>query len=281
MILDDFAIDQREAFCLDLARSAGVLALNGFVQQAGQPIGMKGPQDYLTETDGAVEHLVRARIAEAFPGDGFLGEETGGTPGDIAWVVDPIDGTANFARAIPHFCISIAFVANGQVQLGAILNPATDELYFARKGKGATRNGQIVRVSPTTDLTATSFELGWSNRVPLACYVNALTALFEAGSNVRRSGSGAMALAFVADGRTDGYAELHMNSWDCLAGLLLVREAGGVTGPFLSLDGLTRGAPVLAAAPGVAAVLSAATGIPLLGNDDLLAPAGLMTLRTA
>jgi len=281
MILDDLAIDQREAFCRDLARTAGQLALDGFVRQAGQPIGMKGPQDYLTETDGAVEHHIRARIAATFPHDGFLGEETGGTPGDIAWVVDPIDGTANFARAIPHFCISIAFVANGQVQLGAILNPATDELYFARKGKGATRNGQPLQVAPTTDLTATSFELGWSNRVPLARYIAAQTALFEAGSNVRRSGSGAMALAYVADGRTDGYAELHMNSWDCLAGLLLVREAGGVTGPFLSLGGLMDGAPVLAASPAVAAVLSAATGIPILGNDDLLAPAELITLRTA
>jgi myo-inositol-1(or 4)-monophosphatase len=281
MILDDFAIDQREVFCRDMARTAGTLALDGFVRQAGQPIGMKGPQDYLTETDGAVEHHIRARIAAAFPGDSFLGEETGGTAGETTWVVDPIDGTANFARAIPHFCVSIAFVANGQVQLGAILNPATDELYFARKGKGASRNGQVLCVSPTTDLTATSFELGWSNRVPLARYIAAQTALFEAGSNVRRSGSGAMALAYVADGRTDGYAELHMNSWDCLAGLLLVREAGGVTGPFLSLGGLMNGAPVLAASPAVAATLSAATGIPLLGNDDLLAPADMMTLRTA
>lgn len=271
MILDDQAIDQREALCRDLVRSAGKLALDGFARQGGQPIGMKGPQDFLTETDGVVERHIRARIAAAFPDDGFLGEETGGTPGDIAWVVDPIDGTANFARRIPHFCISIAFVANGQVQLGAILNPATEELYFARKGRGASRNGQPLKVSTTTDLAATSFELGWSNQVPLDRYVQVLTALFAAGSNVRRGGSGALALAYVADGRTDGYAELYMNSWDCLAGLLLVREAGGITGPFLSLGGLVDGAPVLAASPGVAAVLSAATGIALLDGDDLLA----------
>jgi myo-inositol-1(or 4)-monophosphatase len=286
MILDDLAIDQREAFCLDLARSAATLALDGFERQAGQPVGMKGPQDYLTETDGAVERHVRARIAEAFPTDGFLGEETGGTPGSIAWVVDPIDGTANFARAIPHFCISIAFVANGEVQLGAILNPAMDELYFARKGRGASRNGRPIHVSATTELQATSFELGWSNRVPLARYIAALTALFEAGSNVRRGASGAMALAYVADGRSDGYAELHMNSWDCLAGLLLVREAGGVTGPFLCLGGLTEGGAVLAASPAVASALAAATGIPLLTAPDTLPTPTLTTptltsLRTA
>ncbi|MDZ4312951.1 MAG: inositol monophosphatase [Cypionkella sp.] len=281
MILDELAIDQREAFCLDLARSAAILALDGFERQAGQPIGMKGPQDYLTETDGAVERHVRARIAKAFPSDGFLGEETGGTPGDIAWVVDPIDGTANFARSIPHFCISIAFVTSGEVQLGAILNPATDELYFARKGRGATRNGKAIHVAPTTDLQATSFELGWSNRVPLSRYIQSLTALFEAGSNVRRSASGAMALAYVADGRTDGYAELHMNSWDCLAGLLLVREAGGVTCAFLSLGGLIDGAPVLAASPAVAAVLATATGIPIFPGADILPAPTLTTLRTA
>ena len=98
---------------------------------------------------------------------------------------------------------------------------------------------------------------------------------------MRRRGSGATALAYVADGRTDGLAELHMNSWDCLAGLLLVYDAGGVTGPFLPPGGLINGAPVLAASPTVAAALFAATGMPILGNDDLLAPAALMTLRTA
>jgi len=186
-------------------------------------------------------------------------------------VVDPIDGTANFARAIPHFCVSIAFVANDEVQLGAIVNPVLDEVYFARLGNGATLNGQAIHVSATHDITATSFEMGWSNRRPLARYIGAVNALYEAGSNVRRGACGALGLAYVADGRSDGYAELHMNSWDCLAGLLLVREAGGVTGPFLSLGGLLAGAPVLAATPAVAGALSEATGIPLLAGPDLLA----------
>lgn len=264
MTLDDAALSLRESFCLDLVRSAAALALEGFVRQGGQGFQMKGPQDYLTETDGAVESHIRARIAEAFPEDGFLGEETGGAPGDLAWVVDPIDGTANFARAIPHFCISIAFVAGGEVLLGAIVNPALDEVYFARKGQGAWRNGQPIRVAETHDIQAASFELGWSRRVPQGRYLATLTALLDAGSNVRRGASGALALAYVADGRSDGYAELHMNSWDCLAGLLLVSEAGGMVGPFLSLGGLIDGAPVLAAAPGVAQVLSLASGIPLL-----------------
>ena len=281
MILDSEAIALREAFLSDLVQSASRIALEGFHRQAGQPVGMKGPQDYLTETDGKVEAHVKSRIAEAFPEDGFLGEETGGEPGVNAWVVDPIDGTANFARVIPHFCIAIAFVANGQVQLGAIVNPVLEETYSARLGQGAWKNGSRIRVSETTEITATSFELGWSNRRPTADYIAAVNGLLGAGANVRRGACGALGLAYVADGRSDGYAELHMNSWDCLAGLLLVREAGGVTGPFLSLGGLTEGAAVLAAAPGVASTLSATTGIPLLTGDDLRSEAAENILRTA
>jgi myo-inositol-1(or 4)-monophosphatase len=281
MSIDDGAIDRREAFLHDLVHEAADLARAGFARQTGQAISMKGPQDYLTETDGQVEDHLRARISDAFPEDGFLGEEGGGEPGRQAWVVDPIDGTANFARAIPHFCVAIAFIADGEVQLGAIVNPVLDEVYFARLGRGATLNGKPIHVSATTDITATSFEMGWSNRRPLSRYIGALNALYEAGSNVRRGACGALGLAYVADGRSDGYAELHMNSWDCLAGLLLVREAGGVTGPFLSLGGLTAGAAVLAAAPGGAATLSEATGIPLLAGPDLLAAAEEEHRRTA
>ena len=270
MTLDTAGLDRREDFLKALLPGVAALALEGFHRQSGQPIGLKGAQDFLTETDGQVEAHIREAIATAFPEDGFLGEETGGTPGSQAWVVDPIDGTANFARSIPHFCISIAFVANGEVQLGAIVNPVLTETFLARLGHGATKNDAPIRVSETAEIGATTFELGWSKRRPLQDYTDALTKLYEAGSNVRRGACGALGLAYVADGRSDGYAELHMNSWDCLAGLLLVREAGGVTGPFLSLGGLTEGGAVLAAAPGVAAVISEATGIPLQSGADIL-----------
>ncbi len=271
MQLSTTELDRREAFCRELAYDAARLALDGFQRQMGQPVGMKGPQDYLTETDGEVERHIRDRIAATFPHDAFLGEETGadaaaGAKGAVVWVVDPIDGTANFARAIPHFCVSISLVANDEIQIGAIVNPATDDLFFARMGRGATLNGHTVRVAATDDIRAASFELGWSPRIPAARYIGALSALLEAGSNVRRGASGALALAYVACGRSDGYAELHMNSWDCLAGLLLVQEAGGIVGPFLSRGGLFDGAPVLAAVPALAGVLSQSTGIPILSG---------------
>ena len=254
-------LDARAAFCRELALSAGRVALDGFDRAAG--FRMKGPQDFLTETDAAVERHVKRAIAETFPDDAFLGEETGGSAGRDTWVVDPIDGTANFARGVPHFCVSIAFVRDGATEIGAICNPALGELHFARRGAGATRNGAALRVAPTRDFASACVELGWSTRVPNARYVAALAALLDKGANVRRGGSGALALAWVADGRSDGYAEVHMNAWDCLAGLLLVAEAGGRVGPFLDLGGLADGGPVIAAAPGIAEGFAAATGLAL------------------
>lgn len=257
-------LDARASFCRDLVRSAGAVALAGFGRRDETQITLKGLQDFLTETDAAVERHIKARLLDAFPGDGFLGEETGGvTDTELVWVVDPIDGTANFARDIPHFCIAVALVAGGETVIGAIYNPVLNELYFARRGQGATRNDAPITVAGTTRAEAACVELGWSTRIATADYLSAIGAMLEHGANVRRGASGALALAYVADGRSDGYAELHMNPWDCLAGLLLVEEAGGVVAPFLSRGGLANGGAVLAATPAIAASLSAATGIAL------------------
>jgi myo-inositol-1(or 4)-monophosphatase len=232
----------------------------------GAVLAIKGPQDFLTETDGRVEAHIRGALAAAFPGDGFLGEESGGEAATRIWVVDPIDGTANFTRGIPHFCTSIAFMDRGVVEIGGIANPASGEVYFARRGRGATRDGKAIHVAATDLFDRASVEFGWSPRLPNSIYVERLAAILATGANVRRSGSGALALAYVADGRQDAYVELHINAWDCLAGLLLVREAGGLVNDFLAGDGLMRGNPVLAAAPGIADGISRATGIQLAGN---------------
>ena len=260
-------LDARDRLCRSLLASAGEIAMRGYAKLGGgSSFTMKGPQDFLTETDGEVEAHIRKSIAAAFPDDGFLGEESGGRPSERMWVVDPIDGTANFMRGIPHFCTSIAFVDNGRAEIGGIANPASGEVYFARRGQGASRDGRPIGVSATDAFDRCIIEFGWSSRVPNQVYLEKLAAVWALGVNVRRSGSGALGLACVADGRSDGYAELHINSWDCLAGLLLVEEAGGVCNDFLAGGGLTAGNPVLAAAPGVAAGLSRATGIPLSGR---------------
>ncbi|CDN58166.1 Extragenic supressor protein SuhB (plasmid) [Neorhizobium galegae bv. officinalis bv. officinalis str. HAMBI 1141] len=253
----------RALLCKDVIKAAGALVLKGFQDNTGRATSMKGPQDFLTETDAASEALIRSTISEHFPVDGFLGEEGGGKVTDRLWVVDPIDGTANFARGIPHFCISIAYVENYDWKIGAIYNPAQDELYFACRGAGATLNEKQISVSATRSFDSASVELGWSGRVPNEIYIRTIGELLALGTNVRRTGSGAMALAYVADGRSDAYVELHMNSWDCAAGLLLVEEAGGAVCPFMEIGTLAEGGPVLASTRAIAVGVSQASRIPL------------------
>ncbi|HEV7317900.1 MAG TPA: inositol monophosphatase [Ensifer sp.] len=257
----------RALLCQDVIRSAGILVLDGFRQSRQRGFSMKGPQDFLTETDAASEAHIRQAIAEHFPQDAFLGEEGGGTIAERVWVVDPVDGTANFARGIPHFCISITYVEEGRAEIGAIYNPAQDELYFCRRGAGATLNDKAIKVSPTATFDAASVEMGWSRRVPDGVFLDTMRQMLEKGANVRRGASGALALAYVADGRSDAYVELHMNAWDCLAGLLLVAEAGGIVCPFMEIGDLRDGGPVLASTPAIARGVSDASGIPIESRE--------------
>lgn len=245
-----------------VAREASALALEAFRNRAvSPPLAFKGPQDYVTETDKAVEALIRDRLLAAFPGDGFIGEENGGEEAESVWVVDPIDGTANFARGIPHFCVSIGFLREGRPELGVICQPVTGELYAARRGAGATRDGRPIRVSGRGEIAQAMVEAGWSNRRPPSDYVALVSRLLEAGCQVRRGGSGALGLAYVADGRIEAYCELHINAWDVLAGLVLIAEAGGWTNDFLAGGGLRRGNPVLGCTPELAPVLRPLVGL--------------------
>jgi myo-inositol-1(or 4)-monophosphatase len=244
-----------------IAAEAGALARRLFKARRPGSFSLKGTHDYLTEADGEVERLIASRIATAFPDDAFLGEEGGGSFGARTWVVDPIDGTANFARGIPHFCTSIALVEDGTVAIGVIYDPIIEELFAARRGHGALLNGEPIRVSTATDPRQADIELGWSPRRPMDEYITMMSRVVATGAGISRAGSGALALAYVAAGRRDGYAELHINAWDALAGLLLVEEAGGWVNDFLAGDGLRRGNPLLACSPGLKDALQAATGI--------------------
>ncbi|SDI54975.1 myo-inositol-1(or 4)-monophosphatase [Alloyangia pacifica] len=254
----------REVFLEEVLRSAGRIVKRGFENRTSASWAMKGPQDYLTEVDAASERHIRETILARYPGDSVFGEEDGGEIGARCWVVDPIDGTANFARGLPHFCISIGYVVDRRPVLGGIYNPITEEIYLAREGHGATLNGKALSVSAAHDAQSATVEMGWSTRVPQSEYLSVMTALLDRGFNVRRCGSGALALAQVADGRSDAYVELHMNSWDCVAGLLLVAEAGGAVCPYLSAGDLRTGGRILASAPGIAEVLSVDSGTALI-----------------
>ncbi|MFI5012820.1 MAG: inositol monophosphatase family protein [Hyphomicrobiales bacterium] len=253
--------DPRLLCAQGLAREAGKLMRRRFEDQSSFKLSFKGHQDYLTEVDGEVEAFVVTRLAELFPGDTFIGEEGGREASDSVWVIDPIDGTANFARGIPHFCISIAHLKDGKLNIGAIYDPMQDEMFAAARGGGATLDGVPMKVSGTADIRSATLEIGWNNRSGVPGFIALLQRVMGLGAGMIRAGSGALGMAYVAAGRLDGYLEQHINAWDVLAGLLLVQESGGYVSDFLGGDGLAKGNPVLACTPELRRVLVEASGI--------------------
>jgi myo-inositol-1(or 4)-monophosphatase len=246
------------------ATEAAALALRMRPPPGAAHATLKGAQDWLTEADGAVEHLLSERLAQAFPADGFQGEETGrARSGSLRWVVDPIDGTANFMRGGKRFCVSLGCLEGDQPMIGVIVAPALEETYAACRGGGATLNGTPIRVAETTELDRATVELGWSRRRPRESFLALVDRIIASGAMPRLNGSGALGLADVAAGRTDAYVELHINLWDVAAALTILAEAGATVSPFMAGNGATVGNPILAVAPGIATALSAATSIAL------------------
>lgn len=257
-------IAARAELARSIAGDAAALAMTYWRRAEALDIRAKGPRDYVTAADTSVEKLIRGQIAAAFPGDGFLGEESGGTTASRLWVVDPIDGTANFARGLPQFAVSIAFCVDGKPVIGVVAEPAMDVIYTVRLGSGAFRNGVRIRTSDTNDIAHSLVEFGYAERRTTEDNLTLMRRMVDAGCDVRLVGSAALGLARVAEGRIDGYCELHLNSWDVMAGMLLVTEAGGKTNDFLTGSGLTHGNPMLAATPGLDAPLAQIMGLPLI-----------------
>jgi myo-inositol-1(or 4)-monophosphatase len=249
----------RLEFASELARGAGRLAHTAFGASLTRS---KGTHDVVTEMDGNVERFIRVAIAKRYPDDAFLGEEEGGAGGERVWVVDPIDGTANYARGIPHYCVSIGYLERGVPTIGVLHDPSHDWLYRASRGEGAYRDDVRLSVSDCADIGAATVECGWSTRRSTGDYLALVGRVMGAGCAIRRAGSGALGLADVAAGRVEAYCELHINSWDCAAGIVLVQEAGGVASDFFAGDGLSRGNPLLACNRALCATLAAVTGIP-------------------
>jgi myo-inositol-1(or 4)-monophosphatase len=221
----------------EIAREAGAL-LRGFYER-GVTTEYKGDVDLVTEADRASEALIKERLAAAFPEHGIYGEE--GTrerlDGEYRWYVDPLDGTTNFAHGFPVFCVvlglerrdgSLKADEDGEMVAGVIYDPLRNELFVAERGKGAWLNGRRIAVSKTKtlqeSLTATGFPSQKRHRSPNVHFYQEFTLRSH---GVRRAGSAALDLAYVACGRLDGYWEFNLNPWDTSAGYLLVEEAGG------------------------------------------------------
>jgi myo-inositol-1(or 4)-monophosphatase len=240
----------RQRFAEMLAVKAGKLALE--MRSTLAPAEAKSAIDFCTEADRAVEQLVREQIASTY-GEPVLGEEYGqdaGADGNAGlWVVDPIDGTTEYIHGSGRWCISLAFIRRGAIELGVIYAPVGNRLFSARAGQGAALNGVPISVSHLAHGAVPVIEVGWSERRSLDTYSDFLHLLVASRMEFRRRGSGALGLAEVACGINDAYVELHINAWDALAGILLVREAGGWTNDFLSGNGLIEGNLILAATP--------------------------------
>ena len=263
--MDDREIENRLNSARSIAQDAGALALQYFCNHDRLEVTAKGPQDFVSNADHDVEALIRKHVGELFPGDSFLGEESGSTS-DVGvksglWVVDPIDGTACFVNDIPVWCVSIAFVVEREITIGVIYDPNANELFDARHGFGAYLNGKPIRAGAQTRFDEGTVGIGYSPRTDPQPAVQAIERLLTAGGIYQRNGSGALMLAYVAAARLIGYYEAHINSWDCLAGIALVREAGGWTNDFLSGDGLTKGNAIAASAPGLANAMRQLTGL--------------------
>lgn len=246
-------IAERHACAVQIVQQAAELAQQLFSDRDSLNIEVKGLQDWVSNADKSVEDQIRSALAEAFPNDGIIGEEHGTEQGSsgFVWVIDPIDGTTNFVTGTPGWCVVLACVYGERTVSGIIRDPLADETYTAMANSGASLNDKPIRVSTVSSLDEGTLGVGHSTRVPAAQSARLLSALLEHNGLFRRSGSGALDLAYVAAGRLIGYVEPHMNAWDCLAAMLIIEEAGGLLEPIDMQTMLHAGGRVIVGCPGV------------------------------
>ena len=249
--LESDALQARYRLACELAQAGAELAFEYYQQRDRLAVDHKGDdlQDVVSVADKRVEAFVKQRIISAFPQDGFLGEESGTQMPDarVLWVVDPIDGTSCFLNGLHTWCLSLAIVADGEPVIGVVYDPNHRELFHALKGQGAWLNDAPIAPHPATTVKEGVMGVGTSHRVTPAVFLPFLNALLSDGGMFIRNGSGALMSAWAAAGRLIGYYEPHMNPWDGLPGLVLMREAGGLSNDYLAEDGIRHGNPLLLA----------------------------------
>lgn len=213
----------------------------------------KAPFDYVTAVDKEAEVLIIDRIRKHFPDHSIMSEETPneGLQDGIAWVIDPLDGTANFIHGFPFVAVSIAICEDKKPALGFVLDPVRQELFSARRGHGAYLNGEPIHISQPGALNETLIATGFPHRTRdlLEPYLNAFRGIFQEVSGIRRAGAAALDLAYLAAGRLDGFWEAGLKAWDIAAGSLLVTEAGGTVSDFWGTDDYLHNGHIIGGAP--------------------------------
>lgn len=225
-------IKEWASFATEIALSAGSILKKGFGSRS-KITAKKGKQNLVTECDLASERLIIAAIKSRYPTHSILAEESGShiqQNSQVTWIIDPLDGTVNFAHEIPLFSVSIAAAIHKEVVCGVVYQPMTQELFVAQKQQGAFLNGQPLKTSSTSQIDQALLATGFPYNIdknPQHC-IERFTEILKTGTPIRRLGSAAIDLAYVAAGRFDGFWEVGLNSWDMAAGMLLVTEAGGM-----------------------------------------------------
>lgn len=217
---------------VEAARAAGTIIIRAMKRMDTVKIAEKNPNDFVTEVDQRVEEEIISIIKKAYPSHSILGEESGEHEGDdYQWIIDPIDGTRNFIHGFPYFAVSIAIAYRGRIEHGVIYDPIRQELFTATRGKGAQLNDRKIRVSARKNLEEGLFGTGFAyrhtnkdNPIP----VKILQTLLPTCGDIRRAGAATLDLAYVACGRLDGFWEMGLHIWDIAAGILLIKEAGGI-----------------------------------------------------
>jgi len=232
-------LERYERIAVEVAREAGDLLMVRL--RTGFTVSHKGEVNLVTDVDVAAEELIVSRILHAFPDHTILAEENHSAPksGSHIWIIDPLDGTTNYAHGFPAFAVSIGLEIDGELACGAVCNPVLDEMFTARRGSGAFCNGKPIRVSSTDKLIASLLATGFPYDMHTSSNNNLdnFREFALRAQGVRRPGSAALDFCYVAAGRLDGFWEISLHPWDCAAGYLLVREAGGRVTNFNGAEG--------------------------------------------
>lgn len=234
------------------ARNAGEIISRSADNVGKLQINRKGINDFATEVDRAAEQEIIKVIKTAFPDHAILAEESGEHKGnDYVWIIDPLDGTTNFLHGFPVYAVSIALQVKGKLELGVVYDPLRDELFTAERGGGAMMNNRRIRVTNQTGLKGALIGTGFpfKNQQHLDAYLGMFRAIHADSAGIRRAGAAALDLAYVAIGRLDGFWEIGLHPWDMAAGILLIKEAGGVATDFSFQDNYMETGNLIAGNP--------------------------------
>jgi myo-inositol-1(or 4)-monophosphatase len=236
------------------ARNAGDIIVRHLNRLDQLTVSSKERNDFVSEADRQAEAEIIAVVRKAYPGHSVLAEESGRDPGDsdeFQWIIDPLDGTTNFLHGFPQFAVSIGLKHKGRLEQAVVYDPLRQELFTASRGSGAFLDNRRIRVSHQTGLSGALLGTGfpYKDQQHLDAYLNMFRALIVDTAGIRRPGSAALDLAYVAAGRLDGFWEIGLNAWDMAAGVLLIHEAGGLVGDLAGGHSYLENGNIVAATP--------------------------------